>query len=173
MKDEIYKKGEGIGDTIIKEAGKSNRSGDWYTGKLQQALGKVQKNDIDLQDTGGIEVGRMYFFSYSASSAGLMFYDRQPLGYICEINYGKGYFIGINLHYVNKQTREGLAKSLINKSDMVGVPRNTIHRYLFSGAGGFLRIPEKDWPSVALLPTEKFVDMRGKSFPKHQAWSKS
>jgi hypothetical protein len=173
MKDEIYKKGEGIGDTIIKEAGKSNRSGDWYTGKLQQALGQVQKNDIDLQDTGGIEVGRMYFFSYSASSAGLMFYDRQPLGYICEINYGKGYFIGINLHYVNKQTREGLAKSLINKSDMVGVPRNTIHRYLFSGAGGFLRIPEKDWPSVALLPTEKFVDMRGKSFPKHQAWSKS
>ena len=172
MKDEIYKKGEGIGDTIIKEAGKSNRSGDWYTGKLQQALGQVQKNDINLQDTGGIEVGRMYFFSYSASSAGLMFYDRQPLGYICEINYGKGYFIGINLHYVNKQTREGLAKSLINKSDMVGVPRNTIHRYLFSGAGGFLRIPEKDWPSVALLPTEKFVDMRGKSFPKHQAWSK-
>ena len=173
MKDEIYKKGEGIGDTIIKEAGKSNRSGDWYTGKLQQALGQVQKNDINLQDTGGIEVGRMYFFSYSASSAGLMFYDRQPLGYICEINYGKGYFIGINLHYVNKQTREGLAKSLINKSDMVGVPRNTIHRYLFSVAGGFLRIPEKDWPSVALLPTEKFVDMRGKSFPKHQAWSKS
>ena len=173
MKDEIYKKGEGIGDIIIKEAGKSNRSGDWYTGKLQQALGQVQKNDINLQDTGGIEVGRMYFFSYSASSAGLMFYDRQPLGYICEINYGKGYFIGINLHYVNKQTREGLAKSLINKSDMVGVPRNTIHRYLFSGAGGFLRIPEKDWPSVALLPTEKFVDMRGKSFPKHQAWSKS
>ena len=173
MKDEIYKKGEGIGDTIIKEAGKSNRSGDWYTGKLQQALGQVQKNDINLQDTGGIEVGRMYFFSYSASSAGLMFYDRQPLGYICEINYGKGYFIGINLHYVNKQTREGLAKSLINKSDMVGVPRNTIHRYLFSGAGDFLRIPEKNWPSVALLPTEKFVDMRGKSFPKHQAWSKS
>ena len=168
-----YEKGEGIGDTIIKEAGKSNRSGDWYTGKLQQALGQVQKNDIDIQDTGGIEVGRMYFFSYSASSAGLMFYDRQPLGYICEINYGKGYFIGINLHYVNKQTREGLAKSLINKSDMVGVPRNTIHRYLFSGAGGFLRIPEKDWPSVELLPTEKFVDMRGKSFPKHQAWSKS
>ena len=79
MKDEIYKKGEGIGDTIIKEAGKSNRSGDWYTGKLQQALGQVQKNDINLQDTGGIEVGRMYFFSYSASSAGLMFYDRQPL----------------------------------------------------------------------------------------------
>ena len=168
-----YEKGTGIGDDIIKEAGKSNRSGDWYTGKLQQALSQVQKNDINLQDTGGIEVGRMYFFNYSANSKGLMFYDRQPLVYIGEVNYTKGYFIGINLHYVNKQTREGLAKSLINKSDTVGVPRNTIHRYLFSGAEGFLRVPEKDWPSVALLPTEKFVDMRGKSFPKHQAWSKS
>jgi hypothetical protein len=136
-----YEKGTGIGDDIIKEAGKSNRSGDWYTGKLQQALSQVQKNDINLQDTGGIEVGRMYFFNYSANSKGLMFYDRQPLVYIGEVNYTKGYFIGINLHYVNKQTREGLAK--------------------------------KDWPSVALLPTEKFVDMRGKSFPKHQAWSKS
>jgi hypothetical protein len=174
MKDIPYEKGKGIGDQIIKEAGKKNRSGDWYSGRLRQVLGELQEIDINLQDTGGIEVGRMYFFIYGASTRELTFFDRQPLVYITEVNYSQNYFIGINLHYVGRQYREGLAKSLINKSDTVGIPRNTIHRYFFSGvAGGFLRIPEKDWPSVALLPTEKFVDMRGQSFPNHKAWSKS
>ena len=174
MKDIPYEKGKGIGDQIIKEAGKKNRSGDWYSGRLRQVLGELQEIDINLQDTGGIEVGRMYFFIYGASTRELTFFDRQPLTYITEVNYNQNYFIGINLHYVGRQYREGLAKSLINKSDTVGIPRNTIHRYFFSGvAGGFLRIPEKDWPSVALLPTEKFVDMRGQPFPNHKAWSKS
>ena len=173
MKDIPYEKGRGIGDQIITEAGKKNRSGDWYSGRLRQILGELQEEDIDLQDTGGIEVGRMYFFIYGASTKELNFFDRQPLTYITEVNYSKNYFIGINLHYVGRQYREGLAKSLINKSDTVGVPRNTIHRYFFSGVGGgFLRVPEQDWPSVALLPTEKFVDMRGQSFPNHKAWSK-
>lgn len=174
MKDIPYEKGKGLGDQIIREAGKKNRSGDWYSGRLRQYLGELQKDDINLRDTGGIEVGKMYFFIYGASTPKLSFFDRQPLAYITEINYSQNYFIGINLHYANRQIREGLAKSLINKSDTVGVPRNTIHRYFFSGvAGGFLRVPEKDWPSVALLPTEKFVDMRGQSFPNHKAWSKS
>lgn len=173
MKDTPYKKGEGIGDQIIKEAGKKNRSGDWYSGRLRQTLGELQERDSDLDDTGGIEIGRMYFFIYGASSREISFFDRQPLAYITEVNYNQNYFIGINLHYVGRQYREGLAKSLINKSDTVGIPRNTIHRYFFSGvAGGFLRVPEKDWPSVALLPTEKFVDMRGQPFPNHKAWSK-
>jgi hypothetical protein len=173
MRDVPYERGKGIGDQIAREAGKKNRSGDWYSGRLRQILGELQKDDINLLDTGGIEVGRMYFFIYGANSPKLSFFDRQPLTYITEVNYSQGYFIGINLHYVGRQYREGLAKSLINKSDTVGVPRNTIHRYFFSGvAGGFLRVPEKDWPSVALLPTEKFVDMRGQSFPNHKAWSK-
>ena len=174
MKDIPYKKDKGIGDQIINESGKKNRSGDWYSGRLRQVLGELQEEDINLQDTGGIEVGRMYFFIYGASTPKLSFFDRQPLSYITEVNYSKNYFIGINLHYANRQIREGLAKSLINKSDTVGVPRNTIHRYFFSGvSGGFLRVPEKDWPSVALLPTEKFVDTRGQPFPNHKAWSKS
>jgi hypothetical protein len=173
MKDIPYEKEKGIGDQIAKEAGKKNRSGDWYSGRLRQILGELQEGDINLQDTGGIEVGRMYFFIYGASTRELGFFDRQPLAYITEVNYNKNYFIGINLHYVGRQYREGLAKSLINKSDTVGVPRNTIHRYFFSGvAGGFLRVPEKDWPSVSILPIEKFVDMRGQPFPNHKAWSK-
>ena len=173
-KDEPYKDGEGFGYDLLKQVKGKNKSGDWFSGKLRQYLGELDQSDINLEDTGGIEVGRMYFFIYGASTQGLGFFDRQPLTYITEVNYSKNYFIGINLHYLNRQFREGIAKGLINKSDTVGIPRNTIHRYFFSGvSGGFLRVPEKDWPSVALLPTEKFVDMRGQPFPNHKAWSKS
>ena len=173
MKDVPYEDGKGFGYDLLKQVKGKNKSGDWFSGQLRQYLGELDQSDINLEDTGGIEVGRMYFFIYSASTKELNFFDRQPLTYITEVNYNQNYFIGINLHYVSRQYREGLAKSLINKSDTVGVPRNTIHRYFFSGVGGgFLRVPEKDWPSVALLPTEKFVDMRGQSFPNHKAWSK-
>jgi hypothetical protein len=173
-KDVPYVEGEGFGFELLNQTKGKNKSSEWYSGQLRQYLGGLSQFNINLNDTGGIEVGRLYFFTYSASTPGLLFFDRQPLTYIFEINYPKGYFRGINLHYVNRQYRKGIAKSLINKSDSVGVPRNTIHRYFFSGVSSqFLRIPEKDWPSVALLPTEQFVDNRGKPFPNSKAWSKS
>jgi hypothetical protein len=172
-RDEPYIDGKGFGYDLLKQSKGKNKSGDWFSGQLRQYLGELDQNDIDLSDTGGIEVGRMYFFIYGASTPKLSFFDRQPLAYITNINYNQNYFIGINLHYLNRQYREGIAKGLINNADTVSIPRNTIHRYFFSGVGGgFLRVPEKDWPSVALLPTEKFVDMRGQSFPNHKAWSK-
>jgi hypothetical protein len=172
-RDEPYIDGKGFGYDLLKQAGKKNKSGDWFSGQLRQYLGELDQSDINLEDTGGIEVGRMYFFIYGANTPKLSFFDRQPLSYITEVNYNQNYFIGINLHYVGRQYREGIAKGLINKGSTVGVPRNTIHRYFFSGVvGGFLRVPEKDWPSVALLPTEKFVDTRGQPFPNHKAWSK-
>ena len=135
-KDEPYVDGKGFGYDLLKQSGKKNRSGDWYSGQLRQYLGELDQSDINLEDTGGIEVGRMYFFIYSATTRDLSFFDRQPLAYITEVNYSKNYFIGINLHYVGRQYREGIAKSLINKSDTVGIPRNTIHRYFFSGVAG-------------------------------------
>jgi hypothetical protein len=173
-RDEPFQPGKGFGYDLLKQVGSKNKSSDWYSGQLRQYLGELDQFDINKVDTGGIEVGGMYFYIYSAQTPKLKYFDRQPLTYITDINFSSGYFIGINLHYLNRKVREGVAKSLINKSDTVGVPRNTIHRYFFSGvAGGFLRVPEKDWPSVALLPTEKFVDDRGQPFPNHKAWSKS
>ena len=77
-----------------------NKSGDWFTGQLRQYLGTLDQFDINLQDTGGIEVGRMYFFIYGANTPKLTFFDRQPLAYITEINYGQNYFVGVNIHYV-------------------------------------------------------------------------
>ena len=52
------------------------------------------------------------------------------------------------------------------------VPRKTIHRYLFSGVGGFMRVLKR-LASIAMLPMEKFVDTRGQPFPKHrEGWNK-
>lgn len=172
-RDEPYIDGKGFGYDLLKQVKGKNKSGDWFSGQLRQYLGELDQFDINETDTGGINVGRLYFFIYGSQTQTLKFYDSQPLTYITEVNYTKGYFVGINLHYLNRQYREGVAKGLINNGSTVGVPRNTIHRYFFSGvSGGFLRVPEKDWPSVALLPTEKFVDMRGQPFPNHKAWSK-
>jgi hypothetical protein len=172
--DGTFEPGKGFGYDLIKKYKGKNIKTDTYTGELRQYLGELEQFNINETDTGGIEVGRLYFFIYGISSPNLQFYDAQPLTYITKIDYSNGYFIGVNLHYLNRKYREGIAKGLINNGSTVGVPRNTIHRYFFSGvSGGFLRVPEKDWPSVALLPTEKFVDNRGQPFPNHKAWSKS
>ena len=172
--DGTFQPGEGFGYDLIKKYKNKNVKSDAYTGELRQYLGELDQFSIHEIDTGGIEVGRLYFFIYGAQTPGLKFFDTQPLTYITEVDYRQGYFVGVNLHYLNRKVREGVAKGLINSGSTVGVPRNTIHRYFFSGvSGGFLRVPEKDWPSVALLPTEKFVDNRGQPFPNHKASSKS
>ena len=108
-------------------------------------------------DTGGINIGRLYFFFYQTSTPGLAYYDTQPLVYITEVNYNAGYFIGANMHYLNTKHREGIAKVLINKG-ICAVPRKTIHRYLFSGvAGGFMRVPEKDCLLLQCYPWKNLL----------------
>ena len=86
-RDEPYIDGKGFGYDLLKQAGRKNKSGDWFSGQLRQYLGELDQFDINLQDTGGIEVGRMYFFIYGASTRDLGFFDRQPLAYITEVNY--------------------------------------------------------------------------------------
>ena len=55
-----------IGAEIRQKAGKKNRSGDWFISELETALGPLQDNNISSIDTGGIEIGNMFFFSYGA-----------------------------------------------------------------------------------------------------------
>ena len=162
-----------IGEEIQKLAGKKNKSSDWYTNELMNRLMSLQTSNIHDLDTGGLSIGNLYFFQYSAQfSNKLDFWDRHPLVYVYDIQ--KGYFIGCNLHYINKSYRDDVAKSLINKRETINVPRSSIHRYLFSGVvSSFLKVPKKDWISVASLPTEKFVDDKGQNYPKHKVWSKT
>jgi|TARA_B100002019_G_scaffold17230_1_gene13506 hypothetical protein len=160
-----------IAEEIRKSAGKRNRSGDWYISKLEEALAPLQNKDISTSDTGWLAVGQLLSFSYGAAFPERMeFWDIQPLSFVLEI-YKDG-FLGANLHYINPDYRDAVAKSLINSGRGASVPRNSLHRYLFSGMGNVYQVPEsEDWASISLLPTEKFYDNRGMKYPKHKAWN--
>ena len=69
-----------------------------YSQKYYGSIGPCFSFDTSVKEYkgligGGIEVGRMYFFIYGASTQSLSFFDRQPLAYITEVNYSKNYFI--------------------------------------------------------------------------------
>lgn len=55
-----------IAQSIVEQAGKKRRSGDWYVNALEQALTSVQDPDISESDTGGVAVGDLVFFQYGA-----------------------------------------------------------------------------------------------------------
>ncbi len=160
-----------IAQSITEQAGKKRRSGDWYVNALEQALSSIQDPDISESDTGGVAVGDLIFFQYGAKyPEKYEFWDLQPLSYVIEF-YPDG-FLGANLHYINPDYRDAVARSLINSKGGVTVPKNSIHRYLFSGIGSLYKIPKsEDWGDIALLPTEKFIDNRGMKYPKHRAYS--
>jgi len=160
-----------IAEEIIKEAGKKNRSGDWYISSLQEKLSPLQIVDYSESDTGGVAVGDLVFFQYGAAYPdNYEFWDLQPLAFVLEFR--KTGFIGANLHYINPDYRDAVAKSLINKSRGASVPKNSIHHYLYNGIGSLYKVPEsEDWASISLLPTERFIDRRGNKYPKHKAWN--
>tara|TARA_B100000287_G_scaffold50225_1_gene44504 strand:+ start:5069 stop:5563 length:495 start_codon:yes stop_codon:yes gene_type:complete len=160
-----------IADDVRQKAGKRNRSGDWYISQLELSLDAVQDPDISQSDTNYMEIGDLMFFSYGAKYAEkLPFWDLQPLTFV--LKWETGGFLGANLHYINPDYRDAVAKSLINSGSGAVVPKNSIHRYLFSGIGNLYKIPkDEDWGSISLLPTEKFYTNKGKKFPKHRAWN--
>lgn len=159
-----------IGDEIKKQAGKKPRSGDWYTNALMNNLLKVQNQEVPEDNIGGLTENRLFFFMYSAAySYKYSFWDRNPLVYVLKIESNS--FLGINIHYITPGLREGFVLSLINNEETFYIPAKSLHRYFFSGVvSDFLRVPKKDWVSVSLLPTEKFVDGRGQPYPKNRAW---
>ena len=94
-----------IADKILKEAGKKFRSASWYTNALMNELSNQEK-DINQIDTDFIIPGDLVFFMYSAKyPQKYLFWDRQPLTYIINVNPRQGLFFGSNLHYLNPQYR--------------------------------------------------------------------
>lgn len=163
-----------IAEEIKQEAGKKNRSGDWYISALQEKLSPLQTYpliDYNESDTGGVAVGDLLFFQYGASFPDKYeFWDVQPLAFVLEFR--KNGFIGANLHYINPDYRDAVAKSLINKGRGAYVPKNSLHYYFYSGVGSLYKVPpDEDWASISLLPTERFIDRRGNKYPKHKAWT--
>lgn len=166
-----------ISDDIKKRAGLLGAVGfrgkNWYTNELMNELLNYQKKNYNQSDTYFITPGDLIFFMYSAKyPQKYRFWDQHPVAYVLEVHPSKGLFLGANLHYLNPSYRGGYAKSFLNKQGIGLAPRKTLKNYLFANVMSDLyKIPEDDWEGVSLLPTESFVDKRGRKIPSQIAWN--
>ena len=153
-----------IGERIKEKAsGVAGTDPDWYANELYAELSEVGETRFP-------EIGELCFFSYSAAySEKYPFYDRRPLVYVMEYQSDK--ILGANLHYLNPDYRDGIAKSLINKVGAI-LPKKTLHRYFFSNIGDIFIIPPdpEEYASVAQLVTENFSNKYGQKVSPQKAW---
>lgn len=145
----------------------------WYTNELINELITYQKRNYNQADTYFITPGDLIFFMYSAKyPQKYRFWDRHPLAYVLEVSPRTGSFLGANLHYLNPSYRGGYAKSFLNKQGIALAPRKTLKKYLFANVMSDLyKVPKDDWEGVSLLPTESFVDKRGRKIPNTVPWN--
>ena len=160
-----------IVEDIKEQTGGYTKSSAWYVNALESALADLQVEDSDTIDTGGITLGSLFFFSYSvAYPEKYPFWDIQPLAVALRFD-GDG-FLGCNLHYINPDYRDAVAESLLNSGGGSVVPKNSIHKYLFSGMGTLYKVPKtEDWGGISLLPTERFISKSGRTYPKNRAFN--
>ena len=153
-----------IGETIRERAqGSANLSSDWYANELYSELSQVAETRFP-------EIGELCFFSYTAQfPEKYPFYDRRPLVYVMDFQQDK--MLGGNLHYLNPDYRDGVAKGLVNKTSLI-LPKKTLHRYFYSNIGDIFIIPPdpEEYESVAQLVTENFSDKYGKKVSPQKAW---
>ena len=153
-----------IGETIRERAqGSADLTPDWYANELYAELSNVAETRFP-------EIGELCFFSYTAQFPDKYpYYDRRPLVYVMDFQEDK--LLGGNLHYLNPDYRDGIAKSLINKVGAI-LPKKTLHRYFFSNIGDIFIIPPdpEEYASVAQLETENFSNKYGQKVSPQKAW---
>ena len=153
-----------IGGRILERAYQTaGTDSDWYANELYAELSEVGETRFP-------EIGELCFFSYSAAYAQRYpHYDTRPLVYVLEYQQDK--ILGANLHYLNPDYRDGVARGLINKVS-ARLPKKTLHRYFFTNIGDIFIIPPSadEWASVAELVTENFVNKYGRKVELQQVW---
>ena len=153
-----------IGERIRERAQGATKTGpDWFANELYTELSEVAEVRLP-------EIGELCFFSYTAQFPDKYpFYDRRPLVYVMDFQGDK--LLGGNLHYLNPDYRDGVAKGLINKVGAI-LPKKTLHRYFLSNIGDIFIIPPdpEEYESVAQLVTENFSDKYGQKVSPQKAW---
>ena len=153
-----------IGEKIRERAqGVAITGPDWFANELYTELSEVAEVRLP-------EIGELCFFSYTAQFPDKYpYYDRRPLVYVMDFQEDK--LLGGNLHYLNPDYRDGIAKSLINKVGAI-LPKKTLHRYFFSNIGDIFIIPPdpEEYASVAQLVTENFSNKYGQKVSPQKAW---
>ena len=153
-----------IGEKIRERAqGVAITGPDWFANELYTELSEVAEVRLP-------EIGELCFFLYTAQFPDKYpYYDRRPLVYVMDFQEDK--LLGGNLHYLNPDYRDGIAKSLINKVGAI-LPKKTLHRYFFSNIGDIFIIPPdpEEYASVAQLVTENFSNKYGQKVSPQKAW---
>ena len=153
-----------IGERIRERAQGAIKTGpDWFANELYTELSEVAEVRLP-------EIGELCFFSYTAQFPDKYpFYDRRPLVYVMDFQGDK--LLGGNLHYLNPDYRDGIAKGLINKVGAI-LPKKTLHRYFLSNIGDIFIIPPdpEEYESVAQLVTENFSNKYGQKVSPQKAW---
>ena len=169
----------GVIDSIVKQAGDTRKSMDWYRTKVRDAVGSgTTARGLIRQGkaTATPKFGIMNLFGYRAKTYGapLPYYDRFPL--IIPTDKRGGRFWGINFHYLPYGLRVQLfrrmlsfasdnnfdEKTTINVSfrQIAGIRavRPSIKSYLFSQVrSAFLNIRVNEMPVALNLPVQRFV----------------
>jgi hypothetical protein len=164
----------------------------WYKRKITSLNFYTNPKDIinnqkSIKKT--IEYGNLYHFLYSPKTKEkLPYYDRFPL--VFPVQKTDGGFLGLNLHYIDYNTRMILMKNLydyeinksvpdkirlvltyrlLNKTKSLKHFKPCLKRYLYSHIkSNFLHIHHSEWNIVLFLPTEQFQNEN-----KKRVWEES
>ena len=165
------KPSEIIKNQIKKELGNRFQSQDWYRNRLFEELDKVsgKYQDSDFDDTYGLELGKIYFFNYTAAFPDRYpYYDRFPFAKITSIG-KQGLIYGINFHYLDPVIRGHIAEGSL-KSDLP-VPDKCFHSYYPQGMQSVYRVPDEDVRGSAQFITDLFVDKYNQRVKPNRVWS--
>lgn len=141
------------------------QSKDWYRSQLMYGL-----EDF----SGNFKVGDVIFYSYSAATKDLPYYDRYPMTLVTDIDMQNLQFSGGNLHYLRPSARQSVARMWGNGS--IAYPMVCHHKYFMSNANNIKIVKPVDLQEMIPLPVEQFiVNVAGRLIetPSSFIWSRS
>ena len=81
-------------------------------------------------------------------------------------------FLGCNLHYINPDYRDAVAEVSLNSGGGSVVPKNSIHKYLFSGMGTLYKVPkDEDWGVFHYFLQKDLSVNQVEVYPKNRAFN--
>lgn len=160
---------------------------EWFTGKLESlrpgARRKILNAEDRYTDNDSVFVGGVFFFKYEAKTKDrLSMWDKYPLCVPLD-RYTDG-FLGLNMHYLGKGTRQGVINSvrsmrddgrlsntvrtkaknwqfIMNSGANEALFKRCVKRYLFSHVRSeFVRIQPEEYAKAVQLPLEEWVYKR-------------
>lgn len=166
------KPSEIIKNQIKTELGGRFQSQDWYRTRLFEELEAVNNKyrDSDFNDTYGLELGKIYYFNYTASFPDRYpFYDRYPFAKLTSIDSKTGLIYGLNFHYLDPSIRGYIAEGSVDSD--IPLPSKCFHSYYPQGIDTIYRVPDEDVRGSAQFVTDLFVDKYNQRVKPNKVWS--